>query len=156
MKILTYDRALEERAGDIVKIGILITAEDESKKVGKEIEKVIKTFSNKTIRGCGIAYEMIAYKSGEILAATLKSKKISVLYIAPGNKSNIETVIKITRGKKVLTMTGVPKYVKQGIAVGIGIQDKKPKIHINLSASKKEGAQFSAQLLKLAEIVDKK
>lgn len=55
-----------------------------------------------------------------------------------------------------MTFTGVPKYVEQGIAVGIGIQDRKPKIHINLSASKAEGAEFSSQLLKLAEIVDQK
>ena len=101
MKILTYDRVLKNRVSDIVKIGILTTKEDESKKVGKEIEKVVKNLSDKKIHGCRIAYKVIEYTSEETLAATVKSEKVTVLYVAPSNKSNIKAITKITHEKKV-------------------------------------------------------
>ena len=50
-------------------------------------------------------------------------------------------------------MTGVPEYVDQGVAVGVGIRKDRPLIIVNLEQARAEGSVFSSQLLALARIV---
>ncbi len=45
-------------------------------------------------------------------------------------------------------------YVNQRFAVGLEIKDQKPEIIINLSSTRAEGSDFSANLLKLCRIID--
>ena len=44
--------------------------------------------------------------------------------------------------------------MENGLAVGVGLRGKKPEILINLEAARAEGADFNAQLLRLARIVN--
>ena len=55
--------------------------------------------------------------------------------------------------RRFRTITGVPEYVDQGLAVGIGIRRDRPLIIVNLEQARAEGAAFSSQLLALARIV---
>ena len=60
---------------------------------------------------------------------------------------------RIGRFRRFRTITGVPEYVDQGLAVGIGIRRDRPLIIVNLEQARAEGAAFSSQLLALARIV---
>jgi len=40
------------------------------------------------------------------------------------------------------------------VTMAVGLKDNKPKIYLNLSSAKSEGADFSAKFLRVAEIVD--
>jgi len=53
----------------------------------------------------------------------------------------------------VLSITGDFNFVKEGVTLGIGLEDKKPKIYLNLSSSKKEGADWNPAILKVAKTV---
>ena len=65
----------------------------------------------------------------------------------------VDDIVTLTRELQVLTFTGVPAYVNDGMAVGIDLLEKKPKIVINLPAARAEGAAFNAHLLKLANVI---
>jgi hypothetical protein len=50
-------------------------------------------------------------------------------------------------------VTGVPEYVERGLAIGVGVKGERPEIVINLDASRAEGAELNAQVLRIARIV---
>jgi hypothetical protein len=43
--------------------------------------------------------------------------------------------------------------VRENLSLGVFIAEPKPRIMINVRASKEEGAKFSSRLLELAELV---
>lgn len=74
--------------------------------------------------------------------------------MAPLRAVNMATITARTRKSSVITLTGVPSFVDEGLAVGIDLQGEKPRLLVNRKAAGAEGAKFSSRLLKLARIVD--
>ncbi|HVR40694.1 MAG TPA: YfiR family protein [Thermoanaerobaculia bacterium] len=99
-----------------------------------------------------IRFVMINIREAAALAPHLTN--IDVIYITPMRAIDVAAIAKLARTAHVRTITGVPEYVDAGLAVGIGVRKDRPLIIINLNASRAEGAAFSAQLLKLARIVE--
>ena len=58
------------------------------------------------------------------------------------------------REMRLPAYTGVPEYLSAGLAVSLDLRDDKPRILVNLKASKDAGAEFRSQMLSLARIVD--
>jgi autotransporter adhesin len=87
------------------------------------------------------------------LESAAKANHMNVLYIAPGNAQNLDALLKVSQANQIITTTGVPTYVDQGVAVGIGIRQDKPQILINLGGSKREGSEFDASLLRIASVI---
>lgn len=91
--------------------------------------------------------------TGELLRKGLSGTTARVVYVAPLRAVDVAEIARIARGRGLRTVTGVPEYVEQGIAVGIGERKERPLIIINLQGSRAEGSDFSSQLLNLARIV---
>ncbi len=70
----------------------------------------------------------------------------AVVYIAKGADA-----LGWTQKNKVLSVTGDPNMVTQGVTLGIGLEDGKPKVFLNLRTSKAEGAEWNSAILKVAE-----
>jgi hypothetical protein len=83
----------------------------------------------------------------------IKEKGINVIYVSPGNDRNLESILALSKAQKITTTTGVADYVRKGVAVGIGSRQGKPQILINLAASKSEGSEFDASLLRIATVI---
>ncbi len=147
LKILSYDRVIKSD----IKIGVLYSSNTKSISVKNEIVSSFKSLSEQKIGD--VHFSVTEVSLGEL--SSLRSKDISVLYITPENKSNMEMITKAARSAGIMTITGVPSYVEDSfISVGIGVKEnKKPEIIVNLSSSKAEGRDFSAQLLKLAKVI---
>jgi hypothetical protein len=88
----------------------------------------------------------------EPLAAALTRSRPSVLYVAPLRAVEIADLAATARSAGATTVTGVPQYISLGLAVSVRLQGERPKLVINAEAAKLEGADFSAELLKLAQI----
>ncbi|MBN2069892.1 MAG: YfiR family protein, partial [Candidatus Krumholzibacteriota bacterium] len=80
--------------------------------------------------------------------------RVDVLYVCPLKKNSVESILKISRDKKICTYTGVPAYVVAGLVVGFDDEDGKPKILINLEEAKLQGADFSSKLLRISRIIN--
>ena len=151
LKVLTYDRQFEAKAGQKLKIGIVYVAADpESVKAADEIGTTLKAYGDKPIKRIPFSFVMIKYTTPAAVEQEIKSEGIGLLYIAPGNTKNVGDLIRISQQHKITTATGVLDYVAKGIAIGVGIERDKPRIHINLASSKSEGSEFDASLLQIA------
>ena len=74
----------------------------------------------------------------------------SVVYIMPGTPSPKAQ----SASKGVLSISGVTSNVEEGkVAIGIGVEGGKPKIIIHMAQLKAEGQELSADLLKIAKVI---
>ncbi len=154
LKILTYDRQLEAKAGTDLVIGIIHDPADrDSSKAADEIATTLYKFAGKTVKRLPIKYFLIEYTKPADLEAFVKAKGINMLYVTPGVSRALPDIIKLSQARHLTTTTGVPDYVRKGVAVGIGERQNKPQILINLPASKSEGSEFDASLLRIATVV---
>lgn len=156
LKVLTYDRHFESKAGRDLVIGVVYVAgEPESVQAAEAVAQTLYKFAGKTVKKLPIKYHMVEYTSSSDLEKAIKAKGINLFYIAPGNAKNLADLIRISQANSVTTATGVPDYVKKGVSVGIGVRQDRPQILINLPSSKSEGSEFDASLLQIATVVQK-
>jgi hypothetical protein len=67
----------------------------------------------------------------------------------------VGAIEKLCYQHEVLSISGDPALVRSGqVAVAIGLSKSKPQIIVNLGRAKREGHDFSAQLLKLVTLIE--
>jgi hypothetical protein len=154
LKVLTYDRNLESKAGAELAIGIVYDPGDrDSATATTELGSVLFKLAGKTVKKLPIKYYTIEYTGNADLERFVKQKGISVLYIAPGNARNLSHILQLSQELHLTTTTGVPDYVRRGAAVGLAKAQDRPEILIHLKNSRAEGTEFEASFLRYATIV---
>jgi hypothetical protein len=154
LKVLTYDRRFTEKTGGGLNVGIVYSPADAaSAKATEELQSVLYKMQDKTVKQLPLQYFLIEYSTGTNLESVVKSRKISLLYLAPGTARAVPEVVRVARALGVTTATAVPDYVRRGISVGIGVRQDRPEILINLPASRLEGCEFDASLLRIATVI---
>ncbi|MBK8946119.1 MAG: hypothetical protein IPM32_12725 [Ignavibacteriae bacterium] len=74
----------------------------------------------------------------------------AVAYIMPGTAS----LKSQTSSKGVFSISGVTSHVESGnVAVGLGVEGGKPKIIVHMAQLKAESQEMSADLLKIAKVI---
>ena len=154
MKVLAYDRQFDVRAAGTLTIGILYAPSDSaSSKATGQISDTLYGFAGKTVRKVPIKYFQVEYTSAAELEAFVKAKGINAFYVAPGLDKALPAILRLAQARGITTLTGVPDYVKRGVAVGVGMGADKPQIIINLASAKSEGSEFDANLLRIATVL---
>jgi hypothetical protein len=155
LKIASFDRNLAAREGENVVIGVLFQEGVKSSLQAKEdflnaaAQCSQKQLFDKPIECIGIPIEQ-----GADLQEVLVGSKLTAAYVTPMRAINISALAHSLTERGILTFTGVPEYVEKGVAIGIGLRADRPLILINLIQGKRAGADLSAQLLRLAKVVD--
>jgi hypothetical protein len=154
---LTYDKNLKKRADEKLEIGILYFSEtSHSRKEAETFSQVLEEFKDKKISGRSFHVALLSYSDNGRLKKKIVNKHIDLLYIAQGEKNLVQKVLEVTQSEKILSCTSRAEYVTTyGVTMAVGLKDNKPKIYLNLSSAKREGADFSAKFLRVAEIVEK-
>ena len=78
------------------------------------------------------------------------SGKAHIIYVGKDPKSLID----YSQSNKILSITGIPKFVNEGVTLGIGVEKGKPKILLNLSSTKAENINWNPQILKVASTIE--
>jgi len=155
LKILTFDRNLNSRAGDEVVVGVVYQRKfKNSVNVRDEVMDVITKSPIKSIRDIPVRFVAIELEEGSALGSVFSANEIDVIYVTPLRGIGMDMITKWSRQLHLTTITGVEDYVEAGVAIGIGIKGDKPQIIINLRAAREEGVDFTSQLLKLARILE--
>lgn len=155
LKILTFDRNLKSRVGNQIVIGVIYQGKfRKSVNVKDDLISVIDKSPIKNIEDIPIRYALIDIGEEANLDSSVLRINVDILYITPLRAVEIKKITDITRTKRIMTLTGVTDYVESGLSVGIGTKGEKPLIIINLPAAKKEGVDFSSQLLKIAKVIE--
>ncbi|HYC31249.1 MAG TPA: YfiR family protein, partial [Gemmatimonadales bacterium] len=138
-KILSFDRALAERASAPVVVGILFQGRFRtSARVADEVREL---WTDGGRAGSTIRLVPIDLDEVDDIGAALARAGVHVLYIAPLRAANVGQVVAAAGRQRVTTVTGVPAYVEAGAAVGIDVRAERPRILINLPAARMAGAQ---------------
>ena len=155
LKILAFDRELPKRAGTEIVIGLLYQERVRQSWLAKdEFMRAVQKSSIKKIHDRPVRVVPIAYDRITSLSEALAEREIDVLYVAPLRATDLKEIVREVRRQKIMTLTGVPEYVEAGLSVGLALEGDSPEILVNLAASKAEGANFHAQLLRLARLVE--
>jgi len=154
LRILAYDRRFEAKAGSDLVIGIIHDpADKDSARAADEISSTLYKWRGKPVKKLPIKYFLIEYTKPADLEAFVKAKGINMLYVTPGISRALPDIIKLSQSRHLTTTTGVPDYVRKGVAVGIGERQNRPQILVNLCSTKSEGSEFDASLLRIATVV---
>jgi len=78
------------------------------------------------------------------------SGKAQVVYVG----SDPSSITAYCQSNKILSITGIPKFVSEGVTLGVGVENKKPKILLNLSSTKAEDVNWNPKILKVASTID--
>ena len=90
-----------------------------------------------------------------VLRAVYEGREIpsfrpEVLYI--GENTDTESLIRYCRENGVLSVTGEPELVEQGVTLGVCMDGEKPGILLNVTASKAENISWNPTLLKISKL----
>ncbi len=155
VKALAFDRALPARAGQEVVIGVAYQGKyGRSAEAKDELLRAAERLGPQRLAGAPVRWVSIDLGGGVDLAAALRRLSIDALYVCPLRAVKIGELSAITRQARVLTCTGVPAYVYEGLALGIGLKGDRPQLIVKLKAAREEGADFDARLLKLSKVLE--
>ena len=153
LKLLSFDRNFRERAGGELVIAILFQGGNrESVNVKSEVEAAIRK-SATAVAGLPLRAVLIDLDEEADLVSVLTARTVVVMYVGPLRAIDIRELTRASRRAQVRSFSGVPRYVEQGIALGLGLRGDMPQIIINLPAAQEEGADYGAQMLKLARVI---
>jgi hypothetical protein len=152
LKLLSFDRNLHSRGDSVFLVGVVYQSGNrESQSARETTEGIIRS---SVVRVDGLPLRSVAIDlDHESLEAALRAHSVGVIYVAPLRAVDVREVARASRQAQVRSFTGVGRYVDQGLAVGVGMRGDLPQIIINLPAARLEGADFSAQLLRLARVL---
>lgn len=152
VKVIGFDRQLPARAPTELVIGIAFQSGSRTSRAAREEARQGFAAVRGGINGVPIRVESIDLDS-ERLDAALRRLDPTFLYVTPLRAADIDAIVAAARAARVTTMTGVARYVSRGLAIGVALHDGRPRILVNLEASRLEGADLASELLKLATIV---
>jgi hypothetical protein len=151
LKVMSFDRLLKSRAGDELIVMVAYQSGNHASLMAKD--EVLRAMSAGSAAVDGITIRTIALDlDRESLADGLRDQRVALLYVTPLRAFDIGAVAAAARAAHATTITGVPRYVALGLAISVRLQGDRPKLLVNVQASRLEGAELSAELLKLAQV----
>jgi hypothetical protein len=152
-RALSYELTLDERAGSAVAIAVIYKSGDaESEASAENWLQAFRGMSALKIKDKPFSAMKLAHDNKE-LSSTIDKAGIDVLLAADGAQSEAETLTRLSRTKRLLTMSDDPAAVQKDMTLCVTEQDGKPKVIINLKVAELERIRFSSNLLKVAKLI---
>jgi hypothetical protein len=156
LKVLTFNRALSARSGRYYTIGVVY------QKKYRPSNDLFNELVELGAGGGGAVPTAGAYPckiqpievSDDIdLHAVVRQTQVDLIFLAPLRGIDVADIVQLASEEKILTTSANSMDVESGICIGIGQASGKPRILINLSATRASGADFSSKLLKISTVI---
>ncbi len=152
-KVAGYDKNLASRAGDKVHVLVVVKPGDESSvSTGAHIERELRALPD--IGGLPHDEATTGFAGADALAKTITQSRISIVYLTPGMRDDLEPIARALATVKVLSVGAFGDYVPRGAVLGFDLVSGKPKLAVNLPQAKKQGVEFRAEVLKLMKVYE--
>jgi hypothetical protein len=145
LKALEYDRNLGKRTGPIRIAVLFVPGHAHSQGVKDQIMAILA--SGPTVSGRPVAPRELAYTTAIELARIARTEAFTAFYLAPGMADHVADVVQVSRDQKVLTVTGVPDYLKRGVALTFLMYGEVTKPYLGRTAATAEGSKFEADFI---------
>lgn len=154
LRVLAFDRQLRSRVGKELTVGILHSERSGPSRAEKdEVLKALGQLRAVRVSGLPLRVAVLGYQGASELKAALGQRKIGALYVTAGLEADVGAIKGICRALRVSTMAGSRSYVESGLSVAVIVLDRRPRLVVNLPASKAEGMDLSAEMLGLADVI---
>lgn len=155
MRVLAYDKALVERnPGPTVTIVILSTSSVESRSERELWQDGFALVPKIKVGGRPVRVVPLDFGSQKAFEAALAKLAPAAVIVGSDLTSELDAVEKVTRGRRVLTISRREDAVRGGLGMALVAGEQRDEIVINLEATRSEGVRFGAGLLQLARIVE--
>jgi hypothetical protein len=152
LKVVSFDRQLASRMDEELVVAVAYQGGNrESVRAMDDVVRAIR--SARGVPGMPELRVVSIDLDKTSLVVELARRQVTILYVAPLRSVDIAIIADAARAARVTTFTGTPRYLSDGLAVSVRYQGERPKLLINVDAARLEGAEFSAELLKLAQVM---
>lgn len=156
LRILSFDRNLKTRmtGADVVYVVTFKAGDARSEAIRAEmVANLGQLAQTSNVVGLPIVVKDFPYDAGfEAKAAGVKAVAV---YVCPGLEGELANITNLTRKRSWLSFAMTEPAVAVGIAIGLVVDSGRPTILVNLDASKAEGADLDAGLLRVAKLLKK-
>jgi hypothetical protein len=152
-RILAYDRTFSDRTEDGLVVGIVYQRSNRASVLAHdEVREAARTLDGRVL--AGITLVSIEASTAAELAERLRAEQVDLLYVAPMRAYDIGNVAAAAAEVRVPSFTGVRAYLPVGVGLCVGQRGGTPEILVNLAATRLQGMDLSAQLLRLATVLE--
>jgi hypothetical protein len=153
-RLLAYDANLLHRAGKSVDVAVLYKSGDAASTTeAEEMTRAMKAIELTTILDLPVKTCSVAVSDEATLEKAVLSRGIDAFLVLGGLEEQTALIKRVSEARKVITLGSTRAQVQAGLSVSVYLEDDKSKILVSLSASRKEGAAFSSDLLRLSEVI---
>jgi YfiR/HmsC-like len=152
LRAISFDRALAVRAGADVVISVVYdgrTRGSERERDGRVL--AFRKLSDRTI--AGLPMKVIWWDCSHSRSIDDALRGVDIVYLTGGAKDCVRAVTAVTRRLHIASLASGRALVEQGVTIGVTIENARPKLLVNLKASKAEGLDLASQMLQLAEVI---
>jgi hypothetical protein len=149
LKVITYDNAFA-RTGEGAFV-VLVPYAGAEREQADEVVSAADTLTQKMILHRNLKF--VPVKVDE-LAAKAAELKASALLLHTGAASSLTRhTVSVAAQLHIYSMAMDPERVDEGIALGVGTNNGKPQLVINIPSARAEGCDFQPSVLKVARTV---
>jgi uncharacterized protein DUF4154 len=155
LRILAYDHALKQRAGE--RLSIVVLHHPTNPVSLRRRDEILDSFTGlEKIRvgGLPIVVNTVPFGDPALVAAAARALRPAAIIVCPGLTDDVAAISALARAGTMLSFASSETELRLGLAVAIVPDDKRDRIIINLAASRAEGVKFDAVLLQLASVYD--
>jgi hypothetical protein len=150
-KLLRYDRNFAARVEDEVRVLVVHEpTRPDSVRVAAEYAAAIVATGK--LGGVKARAEVVSFPGERALAARVKADRVAVVVFTPSFVSRAPLVAEAFAGLDCLTVSVTPDGVREGLVLGFDLAAGKPRMLFNLSRSRRQGADFRAEVLRLMTV----
>jgi hypothetical protein len=154
MRALGHDQRLRERAGADVTIAVVGQASDgASDQLARAMTLAFGAAGGARLQGLPVRAFQLQYLDPRGFAEDLVRLAVDVLYICPGLDAELDTLLDLTRRRRIVSIGGKEDYVRKGATLGVFPVDGGLTVFVNFGSSRKVGASFGSNLLRVARVL---
>ena len=155
LRILAYDRNVKARSNGKSAPVLIVYQEGNpsSESVQSDVQNALEDLAG-GVAVAGLHPEVVAlaYHSAADLEAKVAATRPVAMFVCTGLSDVVPALSAVARKRSVLTLTLTTTYLKAGLSVGLSRGEDRVNILVNLPATRAEGVDLDAALLRLAEV----
>jgi len=152
LKVMSFDRTLDRRASLVI---VVVYQTEVPASVMKRDAwlKAARAYADLNIGDTRVDVTAIPYDDKARLLEALREVEASVVMLTQLRAVDSVKLAEAIRSIGVRTACDDPALARRATSIGLILRDSRPHIIINLPLARKEGSDFSAQLLRHAEVI---
>jgi hypothetical protein len=153
-RALAYDNGMASRAGSRVVLAILYRKGDTASE-GQANDEIKAFRPLEGIKIVGLPFHVMsaAYGGPAGLEGLIDREGADAFFLCDGLTAEIPTIRQLGRKRKVITAGTSETDVRAGLSLAVVNDDNRLQVVLNLDESRKQGAEFASDLLRVARVI---